>query len=63
MIAEAMVYKLLTKDKRLKKLMDEIRGREFGGGYDSGIFTYIIPENAVSVTKPEIAPFIRINPN
>lgn len=63
MIAEAMVYKLLSADKRFNDLLDSIRGGEFGNGYKQGIFTYAIPETPVNVIKKELAPFVRINPN
>lgn len=63
MTIEAMVYKLLSGDKEFNKLLDTIRGGEFGNGYKQGIFTYAIPENPVNIIKPNLAPFVRINPN
>ncbi|MGT2812187.1 hypothetical protein [Streptococcus minor] len=63
MIAEALVYRLLSVDAELNELLDSIRGGKFGNGYKQGIFTYAIPENPVNVIKKELAPFIRINPN
>nr|DAV77277.1 MAG TPA: tail component [Caudoviricetes sp.] len=63
MTVEAKVYKLLSSDKEFNELLDRIRGKSFPGGYKQGIFTYAIPENPVSVIKPELAPFVRINPN
>ena len=63
MTIEATVYKLLSGDKEFNKLLDTIRGGEFGNGYKQGIFTYAIPENPVDIIKPNLAPFVRINPN
>ena len=62
MIAETTAYRLLSQDKAFNKLLDSMRGKEYGLDFKQGIFTYDIPEKPTNLLRKELAPFMRIYP-